>query len=165
MTELRISELNAAGPLDGTEVLPLVQAGTTKKVTASTLCATGATAIDLTGETWPITYDLADAGRFAGYLIGLPAPASGDPLDSIVSITAPPAEFGSHITVRFNVVSGTMDDVTVNIDGSENGMAGAGVGSPDPWGVRATAVASHAAALRVEFFDGEAAWHTQWIKQ
>ena len=75
MADIKISQLpSATTPLAGTEEVPLVQSGTTKKVTVSNLRGSGVTAVTATapvvssGGTTPVISMAAATGSVNGYL-------------------------------------------------------------------------------------------------
>ena len=100
MAQVKISALTAAATLDGTEEIPLVQAGTTVKTTASSLdtlrnwhalvqpaSASGALAIDLgspadfevtlTEDVTNLTFPNASSARFIEFTVAFQQDATG----------------------------------------------------------------------------------------
>ncbi|WP_049976020.1 tail fiber domain-containing protein [Azospirillum sp. B506] len=114
MTDKRISELPSAGPLNGDEMLPVVQAGETRRMTAAALRegllpVSGGTVSGPTsfsgGLTVPAGADL-DGGTIDGTAIGAAVPASGRfttlrASDSATVATA--AEFGLQARLSSNL--------------------------------------------------------------
>ena len=145
MADIKISQLPAATtPLAGTEEVPLVQSGTTKKVTVSNLRGTNVTAVTATapvvssGGTTPVISMAAANGSTNGYLTssdwttfnnklatnGSAANLTGLPLTTGVTGLLPVANGGTgtaspSIVAGTNVtVSGTWPNQTINATSS-----------------------------------------------
>ena len=148
MADIKISQLpSATTPLAGTEEVPLVQSGTTKKVTVSNLRGSSVTAVTATapvvssGGTTPVISMAAATTSVNGYLTstdwttfnnklatnGSAANLTGRPLTTGVTGLLPVANGGTgtaspSIVAGTNVtVSGTWPNQTINATGGGGG--------------------------------------------
>lgn len=120
MANTKISELTAAGALAGTETVPVVQGGATKRTTASAIAA-------LSGSSVWTEISRTVLGSAAANIDITSIPATYDHLRLVIKIRSTVAATATNLNIRFNNDSGANYDF-VRVQAAGDGGAFDGLG-------------------------------------